>query len=927
MLLGRASECEALDELLEAVRAGRSRLLVLRGEPGIGKTALLEHAVAAASGFRVTRAWGVEAEMEVPFAALQSVSAPLLGRLDELPEPQRRALGTVFGLHGGAEPEPLLVGLAALSLLANASREQPLLCVVEDAQWLDRASAQALGFVARRLLADAVAILFATRRPREELTGLPELFVEGLPEDAARELLAAATDWPLDDRVRDRIVAETQGNPLALLELPRGQSPGDLALGLGLSDEAPLSRQIEDHYRRRIEQLPPDSQLLLLVRALEPLAEPALIRRALGLLGVGAEAARPAVTEGLLGDSGTLHFHHPLVRSAVYRAATEDQRRRVHLALARVADAVADADHRAWHRAEAATEADESLAEELELAAGRAQQRGGRAAAAALLERSARLTSDPQRRALRLLHAADAQLVAGATDRARGLLDDSLRDLTDPMLRAQALRTQGTIRFAEGRGGETPALLLQAALGLRDREPSLARVVLLEATESAIWASYLTSGTTALAIAKTALEIPTPDREAKLGDLLLTAFSRRLTEGYASAVDGWRRAIAAYLEGPHEQSELKWDALVWIATGELLDVETFYSTARERARLTREQGALSTLPGALSALGWCEVLAGRLQAAEALVAEAEEITRATGIPTVPGANDVLKLGILCWRGDESQAAQLADAVAADAVARGQGLGVTMVEFVLTILALGLGHYEEARVHALRVFGEDVLSFGTAALADAVEAMARSGDQDGAKAALERLGERTSATRTHWALGLLARARALLASDQEAEALYRQSLDHFGGTGLATELARTHLLYGEWLRRMRRRRDARGALRTAHQMFQAIGASAFAERARVELLATGERARMRAPETRDDLTPQERQIAELAAEGESNAQIGAQLFISPHTVAYHLHKVFGKLDITSRNQLPRALGDRLAPAPPDGFEPRAAPTIS
>jgi len=924
MLLGRSSECTALDELLEVVRGGQSRVLVLRGQPGVGKTALLEHVADAAWDFRITRALGFEAEMELPFAALQTLCAPMLDRLDRLPEPQRAAIGTAFGLSGGAPPGQLLIGLATLSLFADASREQSLLCVIDDAQWLDRASAQALAFVARRLLADPVAVLFATRGPSQELAGLPELSLRGLDDDAARALLASVIPGPLDERVHRRIVTETRGNPLALLELPRGRTPAELALGFGVPDAMPLSGRIEEHYRQRIDELPEETQRLLLIAALAPLGEPARVRRAGQVLGVGAGAAEPAAMAGLL--EANLQFHHPLVRSAVYRAATAEQRRCVHLALAEVTDPEADPDHRAWHLAQAATGPDEDVAEELERSASRAQQRGGRAAAAVLLERSAELTPERQRRALRLLLAAHAQLMAGSTDRAHELLDQSVPNLDDAPLRAQAMRMEGVIRFSDGRGGETPSLLFQAAMGLKDTDPRLAREVLMEAFEAAMWAGRLTSGTTPLAVADAARDMPAPDGDEHLGSLLLTAYTLRLTDSYASAVEGWRRAIAAYGKELRGQPELKWDGLVWNSAGELLEFEAYYATAREWARVSREQGALATLPGALSALAWCEVLAGRIEGAEALVAEAEEIARATGAPATPGASEILKLGILCWRGDERKVRPVADSVAAEAVARGQGLGVTIVEYLLTILELGLARYEEARVHALRVFEEDVLWFGTSALADAAEAALRSGDEDAARAALDRLNERANASRTPWALGLLARAHALFASDETADALYRESLDHLGHSGLVTELARTHLLYGEWLRRLRRRRDARLHLRAAHQMFQAIGASAFAHRARVELLATGEHARVRAPETRDQLTPQEQQIARLAAEGESNAEIAAQLFISPHTVAYHLHKVFGKLDVSSRNQLSRALGNQLAPAPPYGLEPRAAPTM-
>ena len=882
MLLGRASEREALEELLEEARGGQSRVLVLCGEPGVGKTALLEDAVQAASGFLVARASGVEAEMELPFAALQMLCAPMLDRLDHLPEPQRAAIGTAFGVSSGTAPERLLVGVAVLSLLADAARERPLLCVIDDAQWLDRASAQALAFVARRLLADAVAVLFATReRTDTELAGLPAMSLQGLADDAARALLSSVIDGPLDDRTRDRIVTETHGNPLALLELPRGQTPAELALGFGVPDATLLSGRIENRYRQRIDGLPGQTQRLMLIAALEPLGEAARVRQAGQLLGVGDDAAEPAVVAGLL--EANFRFHHPLVRSAVYRSATPEQRRRVHLALAEVTDPDADPDYRAWHHAQGATGPDEGLAEELERTAGQAQHRGGLAAAAGLLERSAELTPEPQRKAARLLLAAHAQLTSGATNRAQALLDESLPNLSDARSRAQAARMQGMIRFYEGRGGETPSSLFQAAMGLKDTDPRLAREVLLEALGSAMWAGRLTTGTTPLAVAQAARDIPAPDEDEQVGSLLLTAYTQRLTDSYANAVGGWRRAIAAYIRDLGERPQPSWSGLVWNATGELLDFAAHDAMAREACRVAREQGALARLSGALRTLARSEVLAGRIDAAESLVAEAEEIGRATGAPG-PAASQTVKLGILCWRGDAGKVTPLADRVAAEAVARGQGLDLTIVEFDLTIIELGLGRYEEARLHALRVFDEDpIWWFGTCALADAVEATARSGDEDGARAALERLRERALATRTPWALGLLARADALLASDDTAESLYRESLDHLGHSGVATELARSQLLFGEWLRRLRRRRDARAQLRAAHQMFEAIGASAFLHRAQVELFATGEHARTRAPETRDQLTPQEQQIARLAAEGESNARIGAQLFISPNTL--------------------------------------------
>ena len=440
MLLDRLPERAALSQLLEAARAGRSGVLVMHGEPGVGKTALLEYAVESAAGLRVVRVAGVESEMELAFAALQQLCAPMLGQLGGLPDPQRAALGVAFGLDTGAAPDRFLVGLAVLSLLSEAAEQQPLLCVVDDAQWLDRASAQVLAFVARRLLAERIALLFAAREPGEELRGLPDLAVGGLGEGDARELLGSVIGGPLDERVRDRIVAETRGNPLALLELPRGVP--------GVPGVPGLSGRIEESFRRRLEVLPAATQLLMLVAAAEPAGEPALVWRAAERLGIGAEALAPAADAGLLTIGERVVFRHPLVRSAVYRAAPPADRRAAHRALAGATDPQADPDRCAWHRAQATLGPDEDVAAELERSAGRAQARGGLAAAAAFLERAAALTLDPARRAERALAAAEAKYQAGAFDAALGLLGTAEAGPPDQLRRARADRLRGQIAFS-----------------------------------------------------------------------------------------------------------------------------------------------------------------------------------------------------------------------------------------------------------------------------------------------------------------------------------------------------------------------------------------------------------------------------------------------------------------------------------------------
>jgi DNA-binding CsgD family transcriptional regulator/tetratricopeptide (TPR) repeat protein len=913
MLYGRSRECDALDQLLAAARSGHSGVLVLRGEPGMGKTALLLYAVRSASGFRVARAVGVESERELAFATLQQLCAPLLDALDELPDIQRDALRAAFGLRAAKPPQRFLVGLAALSLCSAAGEEKPLLCVVDDAQWLDRESAQAVAFVARRLLADPVALLLATRERNGEFSGLPELIVGGLDDEDARGLLKASMPAPVSERVRDRIVAETQGNPLALLELPRGLTPSQLAAGFTAPAAVSLSGRIEDSFRRRVEQLPVDAQRLLLVAAAEPVGEPTLVWDAARRLGVGNDAAAPAAAAGLLDIDSRVVFRHPLVRSAIYRAASSVERREVHRALADATDRQLDPDRRAWHLAEAAQGPDDDVAAALERSAGRAEQRGGQAAAAAFLERSAELSVAPQRRAQRLLAAAGAHLAAGAFPQARALVEQGASQLVDPAGRARSLALEGAIRFADGRGGETPSLLLEAARALGDVDRRMARETLLAALEAALWAGQLTTGTTVFDVAEAARAMPAEDEDDSTANLLLRGYTEQFTNSYAAAVGWWRRAAEQDLtevdEAPHQ-----WQGMVWNATGHVLDFEGHAAAARKWLRQARTHGALSTLGHAFNAVGWTELLSGRGNDVERWIVDALEIAAATGAPSFPGAEGISRLALLSWSGREEEARQVAEAVMAGAFVRGQGLGVSLAHFFLTKLELSLGRYDEARIHALAVFEQDPSYTGTMALGDIVEATVRAGDTESARAALARLSERAEASGAPWGLGLLARARALLAEDCDAETLYEQSLAQLARSGVATELARSRLLYGEWLRRHRRRRDARVQLRAAHAMFMAMDAEAWAKRAGVEVGATGEHARPRVSETRDELTAQERHVAQLAAAGESNAEIAAELFISRHTVAYHLRKVFVKLGISSRNQLARALSDNAnAPA--------------
>jgi len=890
----RRNERAVLERLLAAVRGGQSRVLVVSGEPGVGKTALLHSVIESASGFRVVRAVGVESEMELAFAALQQLCAPMLDRLDRLPAPQRDALGVAFGLRAGAAPDRFLVGLAVLSLLADAAEEQPLVCVVDDAHWLDRASEQALLFVARRLLVESVALLFATRDPGEELEALPKLAVEGLRDRDARALLVSAVRVPLDERVRERIVAETRGNPLALLELPRGLTPAELAGGFGMPDTPGLSGRIQDSFRRRLATLPAETQQLLLVAAADPVGDPVLVWRAAGRLGIGIQAA--ADTDGLLMIGTSVTFRHPLVRSTVYRAASTEDRQAAHRALADATDPQLDPDRRAWHLAQATPAFDEGIASELERSAGRAQARGGLSAAAAFLERATMLTRDPQRRAERALVAAQANYHAGALDVALRLVAIAESGPLNELHRAEVDLLRAQIAFAVNRGRDAPPLLLKAAKRLELLDARLARDTYLDALTAAVLAHRLATGVGLLQVADAVGTAP-PVRPPRASDLLLDGWVSLITEGYQAGTPILKRALSEFRgKSVPRDEEIRWLWLACHTAYELWDDETWRQLSERLVELAREAGALAALPIALDALSSSVLFAGDIRRATSLVEEGQAITEVTGShPTAYGP--VL---LAACQGREDRATAVIESSRQDVMRRGEGMGLIVTQWASAILDNGLGRYEDALAAAQQA-SEDPHD-PPRALPELIEAATRCGEPEKAADALERLSNTTQATGTDWGLGTEACSRALLSDGHTAERLYRESIKRLSRTGVRIALARAHLLYGEWLRRERRRLDAREQLRIAHALFTEFGMEAFAERARVELVATGGHARKRTFETRDDLTAQEAQISRLAAGGATNQEIAAQMFISPNTVDYHLRKAFRKLGVKSRHQL-------------------------
>ncbi|WP_329000279.1 AAA family ATPase [Kribbella sp. NBC_00709] len=895
-LRGRQHELAVLTRMLESARQGRSDALVLRGEAGAGKSALLDALATSVQGCQVARTVGIESEMELAYAGLYQLCRPFLDRMERLARPQHEALGIAFGRLSGPAPDRFLIGLAVLNLLSDAAAEQPVLCVVDDAQWLDLMSARILAFVARRLEAESVVMVFAVRDGADhELTGFNELEIRGLDDADARALLESVLPGPVDPRVRDRIVAETRGNPLALLELPRAWTAAELADGLRSTT---LAGQIEDSFVRRLEVLPADTRLLLLVAAAEPLGDATLLWRAVEQLGLGADPAAAAIESGLITFGQQIAFRHPLVRSAAYRTATAQDRQAVHQALADATDPDVDPDRRAWHRAQATVRPDEEVAAELERSAQRAQARGGFYSAAAFLQRSAELTPDPGRRAQRTLAAAVAKRSCGALDSALELLRAVTAGPPDPLRTAEAEQLRGEIAFDQGRARDAARGLLDAAKQLDPHDPDRARVAYLEAMSAAIWAS----GPNAPGIvAYAAAEAPPPAASNPPADVLLQALALRFTRGYAAAAPHLTQSLDQAREADYA------DDWLWLAGNrgsgivaiEVWDYEAALELAARQERMARATGALVQLQFALNFRANLLSVVGDLETVSRLVDEDADIATATGNPSTGSGRLLLE----AFRGNEATARGLIDTATRRATDQGQGRMAAFATYTNAVLHNGLGRYDVARDAALQVFEQDVLGYGVLVAGELAEAASRTGDTKLVETTLAWLTERTTATPTDWGRGIEARTRALLGADENA---YRQSIDHLGRTTLRVEIARSHLLYGEWLRREGRRVDAREQLRLAHEQLDEMGLRAFAERARHELLATGETVRKRRPDTFNDLTAQEAQIAGLARDGMTNPEIAAQMFISPRTVEWHLRKTFSKLGITSRRQLRNAL---------------------
>ena len=904
-LVGRAPERDVLDRLLAALRGGESQALVLLGEPGIGKTALLEDLAQRASCCRVVSVSGVQSEMELAFAALHQLCAPLLGRLDAVPAPQALALRTTFGMSPGPVPDRFLVGLAVLSLLAEAATDTPLLCVVDDEQWLDRASAQVMAFVARRLGAESVGLVFGTRALSGELAGLPQLKVEGLPRKDARALLDSVLTAKVDEQVLDQIVAEAHGSPLALVELPRELTAAQLAGGFGLPGAVVPPGSAEEMFRRRIEALPAESRRLLILAAAEPTGDPVLLWRAADLLGIRAAAARPTVDAGLAEFGARVRFRHPLARSAAYRSAPIEERRAAHAALAKATDPAVDPDRRAWHQAEATPGPDEDVAGELEGSAGRAQARGGLAAAAAFLERATALTTDPVRRTRRALAGAQANVQAGEFDAALDLLAIAEAGPLGEAGHAHAELVRVHLSCATGsRGSDAQALLLAAAKRLEPVDPRLARMTYLEAISNALHAGRLAApGADLAAVSRAAAAAPQPPGSPDSADRLLYGLTANFAQEYARGLPTLRKSLLPSGSGLTAHEEMRWVQLAATAASGVWDDEDWEALTDRYVDLCLELGALTELPLALNSRAFMFLFAGKLTAAESVIEQMQALLTAIGGDLAPYS----WLGLAAFRGREAEVSVLAQAAVDGAARRGEGWAITGAAWANALVNNGLCHYRRALDAAQRATEyTDDLGLRTWAMPELVEAAARSDAGEIAATAYRQLAAIADDSGTDWALGVKARSRALLATGDEADGLYQESISRLRRVRVRSELARAHLLYGEWLRRDRRRGEARTQLRQAHAMLEEMGMAAFAERARRELWATGETTRRRSAASHDELTAQELQIARLAHEGLTNPEIGTRLFISARTVEYHLSKVFAKLGLTSRSQLDRAL---------------------
>jgi DNA-binding CsgD family transcriptional regulator len=920
VLVGRAGERAAIDGLLHGARGGSSGVLVLRGPAGIGKTSLLDAAVASAKDFGSSRVAGVESEIALGFAAVHQLVLPFLDRVGDLPEPQGHALESVFGLADHGPPNPLLVSLAVLTLLDTASSTQPLLLVIDDAHWLDNESARLLAFVGRRLHADPIVMLFALRDPEARaLTTfdvLPQLEMVGLSKTDSRALLEDLAGGRIDPDVAERLIDVTQGNPLALTEFVAGLDLQQLQGNAPLLEPLPVRRTLQDQFAARARALPPAGRSVLMLASAERFGDPALLHRAAKTMGVSwPEGVASVEAAGLATFTPAASFRHPLVRSAVYHSAAPSERRAAHRALADALVDDGDLDRRVWHLAAGAATSDEDIAVALERVAARVFQRGGTHAAAQFVMRAADLTPDPARKIDRLLAAVRMRSAEGDAIRAQPLLDGVMARVRDGRQRAEAEWTQGLIWLGAGRARDALRVLNRAVASIEHYDDGMPLHALITAETAVLYAGSLSERSFTNDIAAAVLRLLPEGASLRPTEALVRGIAIRLTDGDVAAapviratLTGLRERVenddgARLMQDAHEHGAML-HLLAVNAACAVLDDASLDLATRSWVDFGRRTRTLTTLPIALDLRAVCDVFGGRLRAAESAITEADDILSFSGARGHIGEAGVGRLFLDAYRGDEQATRVIAKRRSEAALERGSGADLDQAHFALAMLGVSMGRYEEALDHCRQIQVHDCVALSTLAFPLLIEAAVRCAKPAVANEAQDRFSERAMAAGTEWALGLLASTRALLAHDDDAEAHYSEALDRLARTSATVDLARVQLLYGEWLRRTRRRRDAREPLRTALDFFDRIGAGAFAERTRRELAATGEHSRPRSDATRDLLTAQEAQIAQLVTEGMTNPQIASQLYISKSTVEYHLRKVYRKLGVTSRTQLAR-----------------------
>lgn len=907
-LQNRTREIEAIDSLLVQARDHVGGSLVLRGAPGVGLTSLLDYGGDEAVDRWVLRMAGIEAETHIAYGALHRLLAPELlwrHRL-QLPGPQRLALEHAFGLAAlpaaaelHSEVNVLLVGLGALTLLARAAEDRPVFCAIDDFELVDEHSAAALAFVARRLGADRVAMLFARHEPcdaRDFLGDLDEIVVRGLEDGEARALIDAAYGHRLDVNVREWILAETEGNPRAIVELPSVLPTPGTAL---LDEPLPLARRMEQHYTQALVGLSAGARDMVLLAAVLHNGSTSLFWRASELLGLGDDAYREAEDAGVLRSGTRVVLRGSLLRSAIYGAATPNDRRRIHRALGDAADGVADDVGAAWHHSAASAEPDETIAAALVAATIEARRRGDATTLATLLQRASALTPDPAVRGVRLLEAAGAWIAAGSPGRASVLLDETTPLPLSDLDRAIAAKLRAQLVHQLGQSADSAALLLRAALDIAVHDERLGREALLEALEAAIYRGRFGSGGAVVQAAAAGLEFSTEETD-DAADLLLHGLALLFTSGHEQAAPVIQRAIDALSAG----DDPRWITLAGLAALELWDdaaLARLVASGLEHAGAQRT----TTVHVSLSYLaGLDHLVTGRFARADEWVGDTRALSDAARDATIAGVADAGSLMVWAWKGlPASESRAQIDAYARDAMSAELGRYYALTRYALAVHANGLGQYEEAARAAQDAVEDRGLYIATLALPELIEAAVRTGEEGIAMSALAELVPRTIPSATSWGLGMLARSCALLADAQPAaESLYLEAIERLTACRAVPQLARTHLVYGEWLRRRRRRRDARDHLRRAAGMFVAMGADGFAARAEAELRATGERSRARRAQEAEALTPQETRIARLVAAAASNPEIAAQLFLSPRTIEYHLHKIYRKLGVSSRVEL-------------------------